>query len=297
MFKLSKRYVMIAIACLVLLGMSGQMAKGQTEEQSFSTLKDEVQKIVNDASEEGDVSVFIGTSDGEIKINETQVYSSASTIKVPILVEGMRQAEQGNLNLDEKVSIDSSDIVGGGGILRLLSDNQSVSIRDLMTLMIIVSDNSATNMLIDRLGMEPVNETCREMGCEHTKLQRYMLQSVTPNDNLTSASDMVKILKAIDTGDIVSSESRDEILRIMGAQKLTGNLPAYRDSDEHRGVQIASKGGSLGSTQVKHDVAIFTLGDSTVYAAVLTQGLSKRTAQRSMAGIGESIMDHLVRTN
>lgn len=297
MFQLKRHHLMVALACLLLIGMSGQMVSGQAGEQSFPKLEDEVQKIVDEASKEGKISVFIETSDGEIKIDENEIYSSASTIKIPILVEAMRQAEQGNLNLDEKVSIDPSDIVGGGGILRLLSDNQSLTIRDLMTLMIIVSDNSATNMLIDRLGMEPVNQTCREMGCEHTKLQRYMLQSVTPNDNLTSASDMVKILKEIDTGDIVSSESRDEILRIMGEQKLTGRLPAYRDSNEHRGVQIASKGGSLGSTEVKHDVAIFTHEDSTVYAAVLTQGLSQRTAQRSMAEIGESIMNHLVQTH
>lgn len=297
MFQFSWRHVMLALGCLLLFGMSRQMVSGQGNEQSFSALKDAVQKIVDEASREGKISVYIETRDGEIKIDETEVYSSASTIKVPILVEAMRQAEQGNLNLDEKVNIDSSDVVGGGGILRLLSDNQSVTIRDLMMLMIIVSDNSATNMLIDRLGMEPVNETCREMGCEHTKLQRYMMESVTPNDNVTSASDMVKILKAIDTGDIVSSESRDEILRIMRAQKLTGRLPAYRDSNEHKGIKIASKGGSLSSTAVKHDVAIFTHGDSTVYTAVFTQGLSQRTAQRSMAEIGESIMDHLVRTN
>ena len=292
MAKLIKQMAMAGavIACLMLLGFSGQWLNGQTEDSRFETLEDEVLSIVDEISEEGDVSIFIETSEGDIKVNETEVYSAASTIKVPILIEAIRQAKEGILNLDEKIEIDSSDIVGGGGILNDLSEDQSMTLRDLLTLMIIVSDNSATNMVIDRIGMESVNETCLEMGCEQTKLQRYMMDFSSPVDNLTSAKDMARILKAIDEGNIVSQEGQDEILRIMREQKLAAGLPAHAT-----GVTFASKGGSLsGPPQIRHDVAHISHGNDTAYAAVLTSGLSKPAARKAMNKIGEKIAEYLV---
>ncbi|WP_170848185.1 serine hydrolase [Lentibacillus halodurans] len=292
MAKLMKQMAMAGavIACVMLLGFSGQWLNGQTEGSRFETLEEEVLSIVEEVSEEGDVSIFIDTSEGEIGVNETEVYSAASTIKVPILVEAIRQAEQGNLNLDEKIEIDSSDIVGGGGILNDLSENQSMTLRDLLTLMIIVSDNSATNMVIDRIGMDSVNETCMEMGCEQTKLQRYMMDFSSPVDNLTNAKDMARILKAIDEANIVSQEGRNEILRIMREQKLTAGLPGHATE-----VTFASKGGSLsGPPQIRHDVAHVTDGNETAYVAVLTSGLSKPTARKAMNKIGEKMADYLV---
>lgn len=291
MTKLIKRIAMAGavMACLILLGFSGQWLNGQTDDSRFETLEDEVLRIVDEASDEGDLSISIETSEGDINVNETEVYSAASTIKVPILVEAIRQAEEGVLNLDEKIEIDSSDIVGGGGILNDLSENQSMTLRDLLTLMIIVSDNSATNMVIDRIGMDSVNETCLEMGCEQTKLQRYMMDFDSPVDNLTTAKDMARILKAIDEGNIVSEEGRDEILRIMREQKLAAGLPAHAT-----GVTIASKGGSLsGPPQIRHDVAHVTHGNDTAYAAVLTSGLPDPDARKAMNKIGEKIADYL----
>ncbi|QKY70374.1 serine hydrolase [Lentibacillus sp. CBA3610] len=289
--KLMKQILMAmtAIACFILLGFSGQWLNGQTDDSRFETLEDEVMRIVDEASDEGDISISIETSEGEINVNETEVYSAASTIKVPILVEAIRQAEEGILNLDEKIGIDSSDIVGGGGILNDLSENQSMTLRDLLTLMIIVSDNSATNMIIDRVGMDAVNETCLEMGCEQTELQRYMMDFSSPLDNLTTSKDMAGILKAIDEGNIVSEEGQDEILKIMREQKLAAGLPAHAT-----GATFASKGGSLsGPPQIRHDVALVTQGNKSVYAAVLTSGLFKPTARSAMNEIGEKIADYL----
>src|SRR5699024_3301921 len=106
---------------------------------------------------------------------------------VPILIESLRQADQGILNLDEKTTVSSSDLTNGGGIIRHLSEDQELSVLDLMYLMIILSDNTATNMVIDRVGMDAVNQVCEEIGCDDTKLQRKMMESVKPKDNLTTA--------------------------------------------------------------------------------------------------------------
>src|SRR5699024_4737356 len=223
------------------------------EKKQNSDLQDEIETIVE--GHEENVGVFISTKDGDIGINEDKVYSSASTIKVPILVEGLRQADKGIINLDEKTTVSSSDITNGGGIIRHLSDNQELSIRDLMYLMIIVSDNTATNMVIDRVGMDAVNQACIEMDCHDTKLQRKMLESVKPKDNLTSAKDMSTIFKAVYEGDMLKENEKEEFLRAIGDQKLTSNLPAYKDKEKHKDVDIYHKGESLGSTNVNHDAS------------------------------------------
>jgi len=292
---LKTRLVSISLLILISLGslfFINQYVSGEENKVVEEELKDEIESIVD--GNEDNISVFIGTKDGDIEINEDKVFSSASTIKVPILIEALRQAEKGQINLDEKTTVSSSDITNGGGIIRHLSDDQILSIRDLMYLMIILSDNTATNMMIDRVGMDSVNKACVEMGCEDTKLQRKMMESVKPKDNLTTAKDMGRIMKEAYEGDILNAEGKKEFLRIMGDQKLSTNLPAYKDRDAHKGVEIFHKGGSLGSTKVRHDIGMFTYNDDVVYVSVLTENVSKKTAQTTMAQIGETIMDYLV---
>lgn len=281
-------FSMILLSSILFISISGNASE---DEKGFSALEENVQSIVGDNE---NISVYISTKDGDIGFGEDKVYSSASTIKVPILIEALRQADQGILNLDEKVTVTSSDLVSGGGIIRHLSDNQILSLRDLLFLMITLSDNTATNMMIERVGMEAVNQACQDIGCEDTKLQRYMLQSVQPKDNLTTAKDMALIMEAAYEGDILNDEGKEEFLRIMGEQKLTSNLPVYRDGDTHSGVSAYHKGGSLGSTSVRHDIGMFTYNDDVVYVSVLTEHVSKKTAHLAMAQIGESIMDYLV---
>lgn len=284
--------LILSIAILSLLLVTSQIGFASGKANDFSNLQKEIESIV-DGNEEN-ISVYISTKEGDIKIKEDKVYSSASTIKVPILIEALRQADQGILNLDEKVTVRSSDLVNGGGLIRHLSKDQVLSLRDLLVFMITLSDNTATNMMIERVGMESVNEACNDMGCKDTKLQRYMLESVKPKDNLTTAEDMGNIMREVYEGGILNDNEKKEFLRIMGEQKLTTNLPAYKDTDTHKGVKLYHKGGSLGSTAVKHDIGMFTFKDDVVYVAVLSKDISKKTAQKSMAEIGEHIMDYLV---
>jgi|SRR5690625_3008210 len=269
----------------LLLGLSvNEFASG--EESGFSSLEADIEAIIGD---DENYAVFVGTKDGNIGIKEEEVYSSASTIKVPILIEALRQAEQGIINLDEKVTVSDSDITSGGGIIRHMSDDQILSLRDLLYLMITQSDNTATNMIIERVGMGSVNKASAEMGADDTKLQRYMMESVTPNDNLTSAKDMATIMEAVNEGDILSSESEEEFLRMMAE----GILSHYRD-DDHSGVSHYSKGGSLGSTNVRHNIGMFTYEDDEVYVSVMSQNASLKSSRIVKAEIGERVMDYLV---
>lgn len=291
---INKKYVSVIVVFLLtfsLITYFDIFASGESKKNELNDLHSKVESIIE--GKEDNIAVFIGTADGEIAINEDKVYSSASTIKVPILMEALRQGNQGTLNLDEKVTITSDDITTGGGIVRQMSDDLELSVRDLAFLMIILSDNTTTNMMIDRVGMNSVNKLCDEIGCENTKLQRKMMENPNLGDNLTTAKDMGTILKEVYEGDVLNKEAKQEFLRIMGEQKL-GTLSTYRDGTEHKGIKVYSKGGSLGSTGVRHDVGIITNGDKAAYVAVLTEDLSVKEARLAIAQIGESVMDYLV---
>src|SRR5690625_3729480 len=213
-------FLLTVVLFSLLLGLSiTEFASG--ESSGFSSLQEDIAAIIGD---DENYAVFVGTKDGDIGIEEETVYSSASTIKVPILIEALRQAEQGIINLDEKITVTNADITSGGGIIRHMSDDQVFSLRDLLYLMITQSDNTATNMIIERIGMGSVNLASANMGAENTRLQRYMMESVTPNDNLTTAKDMATIMEAVYEGDILSSESEEEFLRMMDE----GILSHYR---------------------------------------------------------------------
>src|SRR5690625_1935899 len=109
--------VLTAVLFSLFLGLSlSEFASG--ESSGFSSLEEDVEAIIGN---DENYAVFVRTKDGDVGIEDEKVYSSASTIKVPILIEALRQGEQGIINLDEKVTVGDADITSGGGIIRHMS--------------------------------------------------------------------------------------------------------------------------------------------------------------------------------
>ena len=130
-------------------------------------LKNDILKILE--KYQGTYGVLVKSNSEIVKINVDEIFPSASLIKLFILLA------INNSNLDNKIKIDKKDIVAGEGALGKLSGNLTLSVRDLATLMIILSDNMATNILIDYLSMDYINNIIRENGFKSTILQRKML--------------------------------------------------------------------------------------------------------------------------
>jgi beta-lactamase class A len=109
-------------------------------------------------------------------LNEREVFPQASSIKIAVLYEVFKQAEEGRLELDELVALEESRKVEGSGVLfHLGRPSLSLSIRDLAVLMIVLSDNTATNLLIDKVGLEAVNKRMDALGLPKTRLRRKMM--------------------------------------------------------------------------------------------------------------------------
>lgn len=222
--------------------------------------------------------------------NHEEVFPSASVIKVPILIEALRQAESANIDVNESIQIRHR--VGGSGVLQALSDQVIVTVKDLMTLMITVSDNTATNMMIDLLGMDAINTTIKNMGMQKTVLQRKMMDFSAIErglNNLTSPADIVTCLKVMNQGDFLTAKSRKLALEIMHAQQFHDKLSAMIDTEA---IFVAGKTGSL--PQVENDCAIFKWGNKTAYVAVLMDQLEDSySGRRVISKIGKYLYDSL----
>lgn len=187
-------------------------------------------------------------------------FDPASTIKLFVLRELYRQREAGDLSLDEVVTMGRYDVVRGSGVLKDLTPNRvSLTLRDLATLMITVSDNVATNLLIGRLGTRAINRGAREAGFADTQLAGKLFKART-RTSYTTARDLGTLMTQIARRQAVSRLASKEMLDILRREQsdliIGRHLPYTREELEQDlpPWKIASKSGSIKGH--RHDVAL-----------------------------------------
>src|SRR6185436_21021754 len=141
-----------------------------------------------------------------------------------------RQAEAGTLSLETRQRVRAADQVGGTGVLRGFGDGTSeLSLRDIAVLMIVLSDNTATNILIDRVGKERVTTTMRELGLPEIRLQRKMIQpreSMAGNENLATPASAAALMGRTARCELPMSQPRCADLRRILEIPKEGPIPA-----------------------------------------------------------------------
>lgn len=251
---------------------------------------------------EGEVGIYFeDIQTGEnISINPDRVFSAASTVKIPLVSLLFQKANEGKINLNDIIELSEENRVGGTGILKNLDKRYKPTVLDLATLTIIVSDNAATNQLVDLVGgLEEITRYCESIGLTNTKFQRKMMDikaKAAGKDNLTTARDMGNILVKLVRNEIVSANASKQIIDIMKSQQLRSKLPAYipaidtSDPADHHmkitpgTVMVANKTGDL--DRVQHDIGIFILPGNNYYVlAMFTSNLS--TDSEGIRAIGE----------
>lgn len=258
---------------------------------SLQTIEPKIRELAE--AFEGRIAYRIEDGDGSfIEYHEDETFQSASLIKIPMIIEGYRQSEQRKIYLNQPVTIPPNEITGGSGVLHVLTNKVFMTVEDLLTLMIIVSDNTSTNMMMTLLGQEEINQCIQDLGLKNTILARRMQDFKAlkeGRDNLISAADTVTCLKAIHTGDFLEKESRDKILRALDNQQLRDKLPAMMG----RGVIVGNKTGGIRG--VAHDCAIIRSEDKTIYAAVMTEDMkSEEESRLIMNRIGKWIYEEMI---
>ncbi|WP_300799660.1 serine hydrolase [uncultured Acetatifactor sp.] len=190
-----------------------------------------------------------------IGIREKLPMMAASVIKIPILVEAFHQIRTGEHTKNEIYVLQEGDKRPSCGCLNRMHAGLSVTYEDLCNLMIILSDNSATNILIRLLGgMDRINEDLREMGYETLQVNRLLFDREASErgiQNYVSAAEIGDMLERMYRGKLIDLESSGDMLDILKEQRLNGKFP-FR----FRGrIPIAHKTGE--DDGITHDVGIF----------------------------------------
>jgi len=197
-----------------------------------------------------------------------EVVTAASTIKVPILATALDEVEAGRLDLAQPCALPPQR-TGGSGVLHSLPSVRTLTLADLLTLMTIVSDNTATNAVIDLVGMERVNRFCARVGLKATVLRRKMMDADAVRlglENTTTARDQATLLDAIAWRDLLPAPLRAFALQALEQQQFNDGLPALLPD----GAIVAHKTGELPG--LRHDVGILTAanGRQAVVAALVS---------------------------
>ena len=180
----------------------------------------------------GTYAVACASADGSwsVDVSGDEPFVSASIIKLAILGTLLDQAQSGVLSLDDSVTVDPSDVVGGTGVIQTSGAGGSYTYRQLAAYMIQDSDNIATNLIIDAVGMPAVNEYARGIGLMQTVLNRRMMEFSTDVENYTSANDVARMLQLIYQGKLVSPDASEFALDLLKGQHdgagLLEGLPA-----------------------------------------------------------------------
>jgi beta-lactamase class A len=210
-------------------------------------------------------------------INESASMPAASTIKIPVMVEVFRQMEDGDIDLNTLLHVESQDRDWGWGDLADAAEGTPKTVKQLLWLMITQSDNTATNMLIRLVGRQNVNRTMSELGLHHTTLGDYIRSQTNAIRYAlrSSPGDMVKLLDTIARDRCIDAWSSKEMLAILSGQTHNGLLPQPLPAH----LTIAHKTGSLHDTL--NDVGIVYLAQEPYVIAVMTTQLPDLDLGRS----------------
>src|SRR5882724_6331205 len=236
----------------------------------------------------------------ELSINPDVSFHAASTMKVPVMMEIFRQAAAGKLSLDQRIPVknDFASIVDGSHYsLTPDSDSdqslytkagQTVSIRELMRLMITVSSNLATNLLIERVTPERVMDLMHTIGAEHISVLRGVEDGKAFQqglNNTTTARDLMIILRLIAERRAVSAKASADMIKIMLDQRFNEGIPAGLPQK----ARVSHKTGSI--TRINHDAAIvYPSGRKPYVLVVLTRGIEdEKLAHQLIADISRMI--------
>ena len=204
----------------------------------------------------GEVGFYYNTLGGDEPTvhNPDLPLIAASVIKIPIMVTAFRDTSGGRLDPEEVFAIKAEDKMPSCGALTYMHDGLRVTLTDLITLMIILSDNTATNLLIDRLTPDHVNRTMQELGIPGIDLRRRLFErelSARGIQNTVTARGVGLLLERMAAGTLLGKGEDDAMLGILKNQRLNGKLPFYLHS---RGIRCAHKTGE--DDGITHDAGI-----------------------------------------
>jgi beta-lactamase class A len=285
-----------SIACFMLFAVC-VYAQDANRDLLRRKLAAEIEKIA--VSHDGVMGVAIKdlTTGEEILINDQLTFPTGSSIKIPILIELHKQAAEGKYKLTDQRWVEKKDQIGGSGVIVNFGDHTSqLSLSDLATLMIALSDNTATNMLINQVGMANVNRTLDELGLKQIRLRRKMIDqaaSARGDENTATPREAMALMEKLYRGQVVSRRLSDDALKFLKIRK-SSPIPRLLPAD----VEIANKPGGIEG--VACDWAVVYVPNRPYAIAVMTNyngpdGADEEAADEAIAKVSKLAYDYFAR--
>jgi len=232
------------------------------------------------------------TSGERFALHEDVAYPQASAIKIAILMEVFKQAHEGKFKLTDLRRIEKKDKTAGSGVLIELGDGTvQLSLHDLCVLMIVLSDNTATNLLLDLVGMDSINRTLESLGLGQTRVRRRMMDSAASwrgDENLSTPAEAVRIMEILFKGEFINRPICDKILASLKKPK-PGGIKSGVSAD----VQVAFKAGWISG--VTTEWAIVYLKDRPYVVVVMDNYGLGDDATSAMKEISRTLYDYFSR--
>jgi beta-lactamase class A len=259
------------LTCVILLVSAcvAQSAAPSAGKQQilWQKLESQIQEI--DQHLDGVMGIAIQdlTTGDHFFLHEDEVFAQASSIKITVLANLYLQAQQGKLKLTDLYTVQSADLVPDSDIMNGLTPGVTrVTLRDLATMMVAVSDNSATNVLIDKVGMQNVNAMLDSLGLSHTRLRRKMMDldaAKQGRENISTPREMMQLLDAIYHGKVLNKESTADFFKMLSTGKAS-----FIPRDLPPELKVANKPGELEA--VRNDSGIVFVEGRPYVICVMT---------------------------
>jgi beta-lactamase class A len=291
----------------LLIGLTGVPALSQccpekpsAEKQQALWLKlqDELHAVDHDLDGVLALAVKDLTSGETFFIHGDEIMPQASSIKIAVLAAFYLQAQQGKLKLTEEYTVRQEDLVSGSDIMLGLTPGVTrLTLRDVATMMVAVSDNSATNVLIRRVGMDNVNSMLDGLGLHATRLRRQMMDLKAASEgreNVSTPREMMTLLETIYRGKLLNKDMAADFIKVLSTHKESSLLQGLPDD-----ALAASKPGELEA--VRNDSGIIFLKNRPYILCVMTTYLKDEkdgsAAIRKISALAYSYFDRVARAS
>jgi beta-lactamase class A len=277
------------VLCLLVTTVSQAAAPAEKQQVLWDQLRTTIGEVERRLDGVLGVAILDLTSGQELLVRPDEVFPQASSIKITVLAELYRQAEQsargasGNVSLTDQYVVRTEDLVGESDIMGGLTPGTTqLTLKDLATMMVAVSDNSATNVLIDRIGMARIGTFLDREGLRQTHLRRKMLDlqaAVEGRENVSTPREMMTLLERLYRGRILSEPWREGFFQMLSTHKT-----AYLTRDLPDDLRVANKPGWLEG--VRGDSGVVFLERRPYVICVMTTYLAnERRGEDAIASI------------
>lgn len=261
---------------------------------SMDGLKHSLKSLMDSTNAEYSVTMI--SAGKEIRIDSDRQFRGASVVKLFILITLYRRIQDEYFKETDMLKM-SDDTTVDGGVMYCLSP-LSLTVKDLATLMIVVSDNTASNLLLKYIGFETVAETLRLLRTEGTCIARYFGDQRAVDEgkeNYTTGNDIIIALECIaKENTLIRTEYRYQMINMLSSQQFRHKLPSYFDEDGP--ISIFNKTGELKG--IEHDVGLISVNQRFDYIAVLTSGWDQNaTGQRKISLLGKLVYNTYVQNH